>query len=109
MDRPRPAVRRISMAAQDNWIRLRSPIRPVDGLNMDQVAAFIRTADHPRSPILLYLGWTPEGKNPWITLTDEDAEAVVRWLMARDLADNGQTSERAPRFSPGVDVPVETR
>jgi hypothetical protein len=98
----------ISMAAQDNWIRLSSPIRPVDGLNMDRVSAFIRTADHPRSPLLLYLGWTPEGKNPWITLKDEDAEAVVRWLVARDLADGGQTAERAARFSTSVTVPVET-
>jgi hypothetical protein len=43
-------------------------------------------------PILLYLGWTPEGKNPWITLKDEDAEAVIRWLAARDLAYGGQTT-----------------
>jgi hypothetical protein len=93
------------MATQDNWIKLTSPMRPVDGLNMDRVSAFIRMADHPRSPILLYLGWTPEGKNPWITLKDEDAEAVVRWLVARDLADVGQTAERAAhgRERPGRD------
>jgi hypothetical protein len=97
------------MAAQDNWIRLTSPIRPVDGLNMDRVSAFIRTADHPRSPILLYLGWTPESKNPWITLKDNDAETVVGWLVARDLADSAQTAERATGSSPGVAVTAETR
>jgi hypothetical protein len=76
---------------------------------MDRVSAFIRTADHPRSPLLLYLGWTPEGKNPWITLRDEDAEAVVRWLVARNLVDVVQPAGRSACSSTAVAVSAETR
>jgi hypothetical protein len=76
---------------------------------MDRVSAFIRTSDHPRGPILLHLGWTPEGTNPWITLKDEDAEAVVRWLVAWDLADVVQPASRSTCSSTGEAVPAETR
>jgi len=71
------------MVAAPNWIRLRGHTRPVDGLNMDRVAAFI--ADGPRGGVLLYVGWTPEGKTPWIHLEGEDAQVVTRWLAERGL------------------------
>jgi hypothetical protein len=60
---------------------------PVDGINMDRVTDFIQATPGPKGPILLYLGWTPEGKNPWITLREEDAEAVFQWLVAPGLVD----------------------
>ena len=71
------------MIAEHNWIGLGSPTRPVDGINMDQVTAFI--ANGSGGNVLLYIGWTPESKAPWIRLEGEDAQLVIRWLAERGL------------------------
>ena len=73
------------MATQTNWIKLRSCTRPVDGINMDRVTAFLQETPAPEGAILLYLGWTPESKNPWFILWEEDAEAVIQELAACGL------------------------
>jgi len=71
------------MVAAHNWIKLSGHTRPVDGVNMECVAAFI--VDGPQGGIMLYIGWTPESKSPWIHLDGEDARAVTRWLAERGL------------------------
>lgn len=83
------------MVAAPNWIRLRGHTRPVDGLNMDRVAAFI--ADGPYGDVLLYLGGTPEGKTPWLRLQEEDARAVRHWLAERGLVAALEENGRRPR------------
>jgi hypothetical protein len=71
-----------------NWIRLRSATRPVDGINMDHVTAFtVFRGTSQRGDVLLYVGWTPEGKTPWLRLEGADAAAVIHWLVERGLVD----------------------
>ncbi len=80
------------MIGVHNWISLRGHTRPVDGINMDRVAAFV--ANGPRGGVLLYVGWTPESKTPWIHLDGEDAQAVIHWLAERGLVALGEDDER---------------
>jgi hypothetical protein len=76
------------MIASHNWIKFRSYTRPVDGINMDRLTAFLPAAPGPECAILLYLGWTAESKNPWVILWEEDAEAVIQELAACGLIDS---------------------
>jgi hypothetical protein len=76
------------MITTHNWIKLGSCTSPVDGINMDQVTAFIQVRPAPGGSVMLYVGWTPEGKTPWISLQGEAADAVLQWLAARGLVDS---------------------
>jgi hypothetical protein len=75
------------MIPTHNWIKL-SGGSPVDGINMDQVTAFIQVRPAQGGMIMLYIGWTPQGKTPWISLQDQAADAVLQWLAARGLVDS---------------------
>ena len=75
------------MATQVNWIKLNSCTRPVDGIDMDRMTAFLQVTPTPEGAILLYLGGTPESKNPWVILWEEDAEAMIQELAACGLID----------------------
>jgi hypothetical protein len=65
----------------DSWIRLNPAEGPVDGINMAMVTAFIQQGD----AVLLYIGWVPEGKNPWLTLRGGNAYRVMHWLARQGL------------------------
>ena len=65
----------------DHWIRLNPSAGPVDGINMNQVTAFICQGDM----IMLYIGWVPDGKTPWLTLHGENARLVMHWLARHEL------------------------
>jgi hypothetical protein len=65
----------------DHWIRLNAAEGPVDGINMAMVTAFIQQGD----AVLLYIGWTPEGKDPWLTLRGQNARRVLHWLARHEL------------------------
>ena len=69
------------MEGTESWIRLDSAERPVDGINMGKVTAFIQQGEL----VLLYIGWTPEGKTPWLTLKGDDARRVLHWLARHEL------------------------
>ena len=64
-----------------NWIKLNPLEGPVDGINMDQVTSFICQGDM----VMLYIGWVPDGKTPWLTLKGENARQVKHWLARREL------------------------
>ena len=64
-----------------NWIKLNPGEGPVDGINMSQVTAFICEDD----VVMLYIGWAPDGKTPWLTLQGENARLVKHWLARREL------------------------
>ena len=70
-----------SVETTDHWIRLNPAEGPVDGINMARVTAFIQQGD----AVLLYLGWAPEGKNPWLTLRGSNAFLVMHWLARQGL------------------------
>lgn len=70
-----------SSGVAENWIRLNPVEGPVDGINMAQVTAFICQG----GLVMLYIGWTPEGKTPWLTFRGENARHVMRWLARREL------------------------
>ncbi|MBC8075412.1 MAG: hypothetical protein H7Y32_05000 [Chloroflexales bacterium] len=63
------------------WIKLNPVEGPVDGINMAQVTSFICQGDL----VMLYIGWVPEGKTPWLTLRGENACQVKHWLARREL------------------------
>ena len=65
----------------DNWIKLNPAEGPVDGINMNQVTAFICQGDL----VMLYIGWVPDGKTPWLSLRGENARRVMHWLARREL------------------------
>ena len=53
----------------EHCIRLNPSAGPVDGINMNQVMAFICQGDL----VMLYIGWVPDGKTPWLTFQGENA------------------------------------
>jgi hypothetical protein len=64
-----------------NWIKLNPGEAPVDGINMDRITSFICQGDL----VMLYVGWVPDGKTPWLTLRGENARQVKHWLARREL------------------------
>jgi hypothetical protein len=78
-----------------HWLAHRKPMREAldtrisldtsdgagDEIDMSQVTAFIWQG----TLVMPYIGWTPEGTTPWLTLQGEHARRVIHWLAMREL------------------------